>query len=716
MKKGLIILFVFGIAFQLSAQNIALSKADRMYKMYAYSEAVESYEKLLQRTPDNEYLIQQIAYCYQKMGSYQNALFYYEKHVQSKRARYEDFYQYALLLLSDEQFDQAIQEFSNCLEKNPDDPRPAAQIERINNFERLNLLHLVDTITNAPFNTRFADMSPAFFNDTIAYVSARDSSGKNTYSWNNQPFLDIYQFGVDKKGKSQIQKIPGINTKYHEGALVFTNDDQTVWFTRNNQKFSGGSGEQTNNLRIYEANLENNKWSKVKDFQYNSNIYSVGHPAFSPDGNTMYFASNMDTTYGETDLFKVHKIEKEGRKGKIITEWSTPENMGKQFNTAGKEMFPFVDSRGVIFFSSDGFIGFGGLDIYAAFPVADTFNVINLGQPVNSTYDDFSFIVSDDFSQGYLTSNRPSGIGSDDIYSFNIGLQHLFIDVKSLNNGQSIANAPVNYTVDGVKKLLGKTDDNGRIKLDVDFHKTYYYEISHPDFIYNNDSLNAYEIFKISNHIKTIYLDNASQLQILAISDENGDPVSDVTVKMNCSNGDNETFTTDANGKINHRLKNTGNILLSFEKEGYIPQEISVMVDQLGNGNFSATANMKAIYLGKTFALKNLYYDVNSSVIRPDAALVLDELYELLTELPKMKIELSSHTDCRATEKYNQWLSQKRAESAVTYLVSKGIDKKRMIAVGYGESKLLNKCSDGVDCSEKEHQINRRTEFKVLEF
>lgn len=716
MKRIILVVFYLVGALTLSAQSVALTKADNLYRMYAYSEAAESYEKLLDKKEGNDYLIQQLAYCYNKMGMYTKALSYYQLHITGKRARYEDFYEYANLLLTEGQFTKAIEAFEVCVSKNENDERPAQQIARIKDFDRLNLLHLVDTVYNLSLNTRFADMSAAFFADSIAFVSARDSSGNNTYSWNNQPFLDIYQFGKNKKDEIEIQKIPGVNTKYHEGPLVFTNNDQSIWFTRNNQKFSTISGEQTNNLRIYIADWNGKKWTDLRDFQYNSNDYSVGHPAFSPDGKTMYFASNMEGAIGETDLFKVTKIETEGKKGKIITEWSEPKNMGPQFNTQGKEMFPYVDSRGVIFFASDGFIGFGGLDIYAAFPVADTFNIINLGQPINSTYDDFSFIVSNDFTTGYLTSNRSGGVGSDDIYSINIGLQHLYLYAKSLQNGSALKDATIYSTVDGVTSELGKTNDEGMLLASIDFHKNYYFEVAHPAYISNNDSIKAFEIFKITNHAKTIYVDNASQLQVLTLNEENGDPLAGVQIKLVFANGKSEELLSDATGKINYRLKNTGLVQIKYHKNGFVSQEGLINIDVLGKGNFSTSASMEPIYEGKTFTLENLYYDVNSAAIRPDAALVLDELYKIMNEFPQMKIELSSHTDSRGDAGYNQNLSQKRAQSAVDYLVSKGIGKDRMIAVGYGEKKLLNQCADGVECSPEEHQVNRRTEFKVLEF
>lgn len=720
MKRIGILVLIIAMALQISAQNIAQSKADELFRLTAYSEAIDAYKKLLNKRPGTAYYIQQIAYSYDRMGQYKPALEYYQQHIENPRVRYEDQFRYGMLLLIDQQFILAVNQFNKCMELNPNDERPAAQIARIADFERLNLLQLVDTVICESFNTRFADMSPAFFKDSIAYVSARDSSGNNTYSWNNEPFLDIYEFGVDKKGNPGIVKMPGVNTKYHEGPLVFTNNDETIWFTRNNQKFTGASQEQTSNLRIYTGNWDGKKWKGIKDFQYNSNEYSVGHPTFSLDGNTMYFASNMDTSYadasyGATDLFKVIKVEQENKKGEIEQVWSKPINMGKQFNTEGSEMFPFIDERGVLFFSSNGKNGFGGLDIFAAFPVADSFNVINLGQPINSTYDDFGFIVRNKLTEGYFTSNRPGGVGSDDIYSFNIGVQRLQIHVKSLKTNQPVAEATINYTVDGETSIAGETDENGVLWMDVDFQKKYLFEATNSGFIANGDSLLAYEIFKLQDHQKTIYLDNASQLQILAVDEENGDPLSEVEVILNY-NGREIVRTTDAYGKIFLRLDDPGTIDIEFHKEDYVSQNTSVEIDRIGFGNFSASVSLLHLYEGRTITLEKLYYDVNSSLIRPDAALILDELYDILVETPAMTIELSSHTDCRARNEYNQWLSQKRAQSAVEYLVSKGINKDRMIAVGYGENKLLNHCADGVECSEEEHQVNRRTEFKILEF
>jgi outer membrane protein OmpA-like peptidoglycan-associated protein/tetratricopeptide (TPR) repeat protein len=716
-KKLLILIIAIAGVLPLKAQNIALSKADHYFQIYAYSEAANIYEKLYSRNPDNQYLIQQLAYCYQKMEMYQKALHFYELHLQGKRVRNEDYYSYASLLLIEGQFEKATEWFKKYMELVPGDPRPVAQIERIAGFAQLNFMHLVDSVTLESFNTRFSDMAPMFFHDDIAFVSARDSSGGTTYSWNDQPFLDIYQPVLNKKGEKVYEKMPDVNTKYHEGPMAFSNNFQTIWITRNDQSVDKNNQEQTNNLKIYTFDWNGKKWKNEREFQYNSNEYSVGHPAFSPDGKTMYFASNMPGSIGETDIFKVSRIEVEDADGnKLATDkWSAPVNLGKQINTKGKEMFPYVDSRGVLFFASDGLGGFGGLDIYAAFPVADSFNVMNLGQPINSTYDDFGLIVSDDFSHGYFTSNRSNGVGSDDIYSFKIGTQILTLRVKSLEEGIPVKGCSITTAIDGKTTTIGTTDENGDLAFAIDFKKKYLFNADHPSYIANKDSLLPYEIFKLGDHSKTIYIGNTSMLEGLVVNNENGDPISGVTVLIDFEKTHDQMLTTDATGKIRMVLKQPDVAHIKIEKSGYLSVETTIRVNKIGESNFSFTGRIDPIYEGKTIVLENLYYDVNSAEIRKDAAIILDELVRIMNENPTMKIELSSHTDSRAPADYNLKLSQQRADAAVNYLISRGVKENRLVAKGYGEKKLLNKCADGVDCPEEEHQKNRRTEFKILE-
>jgi tetratricopeptide (TPR) repeat protein len=591
MKKLFFTIWLLGLTTLLPAQNMMLERANKLFQVYAFSEAAEIYEKMLVKNPKNLYLIQQLAYCYEKMENYPVAIDYYLRCIEGGRAKKEDYYNYAVLLMKDGRFDQATEWFNKYLEMAPNDKRPASMLQRLRDISRLTLLELVDSVELASFNTRFSDMAPMFFHDSIVFVSARDSLSGTNYGWNNQPFLDIYQFGPMKDESIGIVKIPGANSKYHEGPVAFTNNFETLWLTRNDQSFSNRQSrqEQANNLKIYLLDWNGKKWTNEKEFQYNSKEYSVGHPTFTSDGQTLYFASNKPGGFGETDLYRSHRIETLSEKGKTIVQWSEPELLNEQFNTPGKEMFPFVTEKGIIFFASDGLGGFGGLDIFAAFPVADTFNIINLGPPVNTSYDDFGLIIDPHFSKGYFTSNRPTGKGSDDIYAFRVGRQKFTVEVSDINQNKPIANCPLNVYIDNIAENIGSTNEKGKISFEVDFNKTTYYEVAHPNYISSKDSLAPYEIFKIHNRTKTVYISGTPLLQVLVIDSAKGDPVSGVTVTFNSHNQAVTTQTTNSTGKVTKLLTLPGKITITISKEGFVNQEELINIPALDQGHFSRT-------------------------------------------------------------------------------------------------------------------------------
>ena len=309
MKRVIIILFLCSFA-NLQAQTIMLERANKLYQVYAFGEAADIYKRLHDRSPNDPFLIQQLAYCYEKMDLYPLAISYYSMLIEAGKARNEDFFSYASLLMKNGQFDDATKWFETYQGMVPNDVRPNAQLQRIRDISKLTLLELVDTVVLAGFNTPYSDMAPMFFRDELVFVSARDTSKGSNYSWNNQPFLDIYRFGFNRQGIMASIKMPGVNSKYHEGPMAFSDDFSKIWITRNNPDFSVSRSKQeaVNNLRIFTFEWNGKRWAKEKEFQYNSNSYSVGHPAFSADGNTLYFASDMPGGIGETDLYRSHKI------------------------------------------------------------------------------------------------------------------------------------------------------------------------------------------------------------------------------------------------------------------------------------------------------------------------------------------------------------------------------------------------------------------------
>lgn len=273
-------------------------------------------------------------------------------------------------------------------------------------------------IKNLSINSTNSDFSPMYFEDEeMVYASAKDSSIYNTrrYKWNNQPYLDLYVAKVNKESqelKDAIKFSNEINTKYHEASVTFSADNKTMYFTRNNYgKKLRRDQNGINHLKIYRSKKINGEWTEAEEVSFNSDDYSTGHPALSEDGKQLYFVSDMPGSIGETDIFVVDILE-DG-------SFSTPQNLGPEVNTEQKEMFPFINNK-KLYFSSNGHVGLGGLDVFeVAFNDEEGFlEARNVGRPVNSEKDDFSFIVDEDANEGYFASNRDGGKGDDDIYSF----------------------------------------------------------------------------------------------------------------------------------------------------------------------------------------------------------------------------------------------------------------------------------------------------------
>ncbi|MEW7292748.1 TolB family protein [Aquimarina sp. 2304DJ70-9] len=264
-------------------------------------------------------------------------------------------------------------------------------------------------------NSEYSDYAPSFYEGELVFASSRNvnSISKSFDEVSNQPFLDLYTT-AKKSDKEKIRKLKGsINTKFHESSATFSKDRKTVYFTRNNysKRKSKANIEGSVLLKIYRARYVDGKWKDIEELPFSSDEYSIAHPTLSPDGRFLYFASDMPGSFGKSDIYVV-KINEDGSFG-------IPENLGDRINTSGRETFPYISDKGKLFFASDGHKGMGGLDI---FMTIDNYNedveVYNLGEPINSPEDDFTFIINEEHKIGFFASNRKGGRGDDDIYGF----------------------------------------------------------------------------------------------------------------------------------------------------------------------------------------------------------------------------------------------------------------------------------------------------------
>ena len=493
-------------------------------------------------------------------------------------------------------------------------------------------------VKNMSINSKFSDFSPMFHGEgKVVYASAMDSSFLTTrrYRWNNQPFLDLYVANQNESQEDLVETkklSKKINTKYHEASVTFSPDQKTIYFTRNNygkkKKLKRGK-KGVNHLKIYKSQFVDGEWTKATEVSFNSENYSNGHPAVSPDGKKMYFVSDRPGGFGLTDIYVVDILE--------TGEFSEPRNLGKSVNTPYKEMFPFVTANS-IYFSSDRTMGVGGLDVYKSEYSGELFNVaINMGKPVNSNRDDFSYIINEEGQKGYFASNRKGGKGDDDIYSFKniINLNAIAGEVTNQENDDLLANVAVAlFNEEGEKLMETTTDSLGR-------------------FVFED-------------------LLPSKKYHLVSLMDGFLEEKTEVSTK------DNEKIF------INHSITPIRDLLVRENEVLKIKTE-------------------------------NIYFDFDKFNIKRQAAEELDKLVDVMKSNPDMVIRIESHTDSRGSTAYNKYLSDKRAKSSRDYIISKGIDASRIeSAIGYGEERLLNDCGDGIRCGREQHNLNRRSEFIIV--
>lgn len=510
-----------------------------------------------------------------------------------------------------------------------------------------------------------------------------------------------------------------LNSKYHEDH--FFKDGNKMLFTRNNYlngKYKT-SKEGINKLKLYSAEWLGNDWGKLKELPFNSDEYSVGHPSLSKDDKLLYFVSDMPGGFGGTDIY-VSKYEN--------NNWSTPINLGPAVNSKGNEMFPFVDDEGNLYFSSDGHAGLGGLDMFYAKLIEGVMakKPKNLGTPMNSTKDDFGIITDGERKSGFFSSNRRRGGADDDLFRFERNgpldpCQDLIVNVIDAESKTPLANASIEVVSKDESNPEVKTieiDADGNLRLCLDTEMDFMFRASNEGYLNNTLSFTTKDL-DVSELIRLeIPLDKVKPkpepvktftLRGLVTTQKERKPIPGVKVLLhNECDGSIQEAVTDANGTY------------KFEVPSGCDYSIEALKDNLGTmgskvkGGETSEANITMFEKGDVIKIDNIYYDLNKWNIRPDATEELNKLVGLMNKYPKMRIEFGSHTDSRSSTKYNKTLSTKKAQEAVAYIVKQGVSAKRIIAAGYGESKLVNKCKDGTPCSEEEHQQNRRTEIKIL--
>lgn len=633
MKTIYSILFTLIFCLGSFGQISKLAKADKKYDKFSYIDAIEIYEKVAEKGIKSVDLFQKLGNAYYfngeltKASKWYGALFALQQEVEP-----EYYFRYAQALKAEGNYEKANQ-FMDIFLSKTNDARGKLYAENkdyLNKIDSESGKYLMDTTS---INSEFYDYGPSFYGENIVLTSSRSEGNlyAKIHDWTKQNFTDLFIAPLNTEGK--LGKVTNfsneINTKFNESSPVFTKDGKTMYFTRNN--YNDGKKRKSDDKiimeKIYKAELVNGKWTNIKELPFCSDNYKTAHPALSPDEKTLYFASNMPGSYGNSDLYKV-SIDKYGN-------FITPENLGPTINTEGRETFPFIDNNNHLFFASDGHPGLGGLDIFEAIINENSVEKpINIGKPINSSKDDFGYIINNQ-NFGFFSSNREGGLGFDDIYSFKICMQNVQGIVSDSDTNEILSNAKV-FLFDENMNLISETttSDKGAYFFKIQCNKKYIIRVTKEEYTTTEKTITS-----------------NSQLNDIEL---------DITLKRNI-----------------------------------FPIEVG-------------------IDLAKLFDISVIYFNLDKWDIRPDAANDLEIILTVMNQYPNMVIDIRSHTDSRQTHEYNEILSDKRAKSTLEYLVSKGIDRSRLSAKGYGETQLVNDCADGVPCSEVEHQKNRRSEFIVI--
>ncbi|WP_317133046.1 OmpA family protein [Flavobacterium ustbae] len=641
MKKILYTAFFIVLCLNAIAQKKALNQAEKEYNNYAYVNAISIFEKVAESGYQDEKLFQKLGNAYYFNAELSKALKWYDAlFALNKEQEPEYYYRYSQALKSIADYSKSDEMLEIFNEKNQKNQKGITVINHKNYLEQIRRNSGRFEILDAGINSNESDYGSAILNTKLVFASARDTGlvTKKIFKWTNRSFTDLYTAEIKPDGSlgNPVKFDKNINSKFNESTPVFTKDGKTMYFTRNNflAGTKGKNSDKITLLKLYKAEFEDGKWTNSVELPFNSDQYNTAHPSLSADEKTLYFASDMPGGYGQSDLYCA-VINSDGTFGK-------PENLGPAVNTPGRENFPST-AQNEFYFSSDGHFGLGGLDVFTAkIKEGKIDQVQNIGEPVNTQYDDFAYIIDSTTRKGFFSSNREGGKGTDDIYQFT-ETSKLECD-RELSG--IIVDAETNEILAGVKVIL----------LDNKFQQVAEL-ISGSDGSYSFQ-LNCYEMY----HIRAV----------------------------------KEDYETSETAVSVHPSDTKPERIVKLEKQ---IKKIEIGTD-----------------LAKTLNIPTIYFQLDQFSIQKEAAFELEKILAVMQQYPEMKIDVRSHTDSRQSKKYNMILSEKRAKATMEWFIKKGIAASRLSGKGYGESQLLNKCSDNIKCTEEEHKVNRRSEFVILSF
>jgi len=694
--------------------NAQVKAGNRKFGKLAYNAAIVRYERALRKDSGDVKVWANVAECYRLTQNSKRAEHAFNKVVVSGMASADQHFYYAQALMQNEKYEQAKVALGNFAAIAPGDSRVQNLERGIADLAAMKAMEGVYKISKININSSANDFSPTIYNGGLVFVSGRAQTEwvGLTHEWSGQRFYSIYfakgnegSFGdVESFGKE-------ILTDFNDGPVCFNSTGSQMYFTRNNVQDGKRrtDAKDITRLKLFFSQFSEGKWGIDVPFTFNSDDYSCAHPALSADNKTLYFSSDMPGTLGGMDLWK---CSFDG------ANWTKPENLGSTYNTAGNEVFPFIANDGKLYFSSNGHEGMGGLDLYESETGGKP---KNLGAPMNSSDDDFGICVGADGNTGYFSSNRKAQKLNDDIYYFKKQCTNADVVIIDQSTGAPLQEASVDVYENGKMKNTVTTDSTGKFNMCLNPLSNYEFRAKKSNYEENKSTITSSQIVAAAEsgtEVKVPLSKKPEKIVNLAGRVFNQDDKSSVSnqevILRNITTGEERKQMTNEKGEYKFE-----NLTLNHQFEvSAARKDCGAVKEPFGTGNITSsktiTIDMPLLCKGDIIKIENIYYDYNKFNIRPDAAIELDKIVAVLNKYPTMTIELRSHTDARGKDEYNAKLSDNRAKSAVEYIISRGIEKSRLVAKGYGETELLNQCKNGVECDDKTHEQNRRTEFKIL--
>lgn len=725
MKKGCLVLgFLFCLLLPARPQSTNIStlfhktdkKGDYLFDHFAYRNALEVYLQAANNSPDDVRVRQRIGQCYVRLRDPASAEQWYSSIAGKPGTSSSATLEYAEVLTMNGKYGEAIHWLGEYLKQNPKDQLAADKLrflKRVMVSEDNERRFLIGTFDH---NSRHGDFGANYFHNGVVFSSTRDRDFLIKRKPLDGPagdesFLNLYysETPVAGEGGEIIPfAIHGAGTHYHEGPVTFYDRYRKAAFTRSNLK-NGRlvyDAEGKVNLGIYFARANaSGQLHFTGAFEYNSDSVSNAHPSLTRDGSVMFFSSSAPGGYGGSDLYYCEF--KGGR-------WGKPVNLGEHVNTREDESFPFIANDTTLYFSSDGHGSYGGIDLYVTYRRDGRFGrPINLGSPMNSRFDDFALVCDSLGRSGYIASNREGGIGEDDIYVYVAGFYFLAGRATELGDSK--------HTLAGVKIVAfnsngdlidsARSDANGNFTLDLPFDQDFRIrgELDGFETLTDVPFSTRGKPFGIDSLTLPMWRQNLFAKGRL-FSNETQSILPGVTVVLNnLSDGSSDTLLVDDTGQYQFLVRPDTKYRIEATHEGYIPNGFNLDTRGMRSGELLNDIVLEEIYIDKQVIL----FEYDEHELTGESVPMLSEILRTLRRYSHATLNVGAHADARGSTEYNDGLSRKRALSTQRYFLDRGISASRIHLSWFGEELVLNRCSDGVECPEEEHSLNRRAELKV---